>query len=406
MEEQVGILGSSISAQLLQDVPDIAGVVSQIGSEYGLPTDDAKEVFRDIVFDLNRKLFIPLKKVELILVEGCNLACTYCFESKFLNTEYLRRRLMDGPVIHKALDMLFRYSGGRKDLEVTLFGGEPTLNMPGIREAVSYANKLAVKSGKNVKFDMTSNGVLFTPEIVRYFADSRIMVLLSIDGTKSAHDAYRVDKKGNGTFDAVLRGMDLLKEVQPWVGTKMTVMPAVAGQLFKSIEYLYQRGINQFVIGHATGEAWTPEALAKYARNMEVTKQWYRALVEQDAPIRISQFDEDGEHSCGGFFGCGAGRDTVAVEASGKITGCSRIATIEDHTYTGLLGDVEYGLYCLKTRKEMSGCSTLYNNCKSEGIEKEYRGGCFATNYEETGSLFKPNIKEHEISIRINTANG
>jgi uncharacterized protein len=395
-----------ICTELAREDPDIECLVAQLQVDYEIDDLEARTVLRDVVAKLNEKLFPPLTKLELILVEGCNLACRYCFESQFLNSQHLRRRMMDPRVIRKAVDLLFDYSRDAKELSITLFGGEPTLHMAGIREAVSYANDLARQHDKTLRYDMTSSGVLFTEEMVRYFAGNGIMVLLSIDGTKTVHDKYRLDKRGEGTFDSVLRGLDLLKEVQPWIGTKMTVMPDVAGSLLESIRYLYHRGVNQFVIGHATGADWTAQSLAQYADQMAVARKWYLETRDASGDIRITQFDEEEANQRGSFFGCGAGRNTVAVEASGKITGCSRIATVDGHTTVGQLGDVDIGIFNLNVRSEMSGCATLKRNCAEAGIASEFRGGCFATNYEANKDLFSPNMIEHEISLKINTANG
>ena len=38
------------------------------------------------------------------------------------------------------------------------------------------------------------------------------MVGISLDGPKEIHDRYRRDRKGNGTFDQVMRGLRLLQK--------------------------------------------------------------------------------------------------------------------------------------------------------------------------------------------------
>src|SRR5204863_5478164 len=47
-----------------------------------------------------------------------------------------------------------------------------------------------------------------------FFKKHNVQLGVSIDGPKSIHDANRVDWAGNGTFDRVLRGLTLLREIQ------------------------------------------------------------------------------------------------------------------------------------------------------------------------------------------------
>ena len=56
-----------------------------------------------------------------------------------------------------------------------------------------------------------TNGTLLTDEFCRLFVEHDFLVGISIDGPRELHDAYRVDKKGNPTFDKVIRGLGLLK---------------------------------------------------------------------------------------------------------------------------------------------------------------------------------------------------
>lgn len=397
MDRDTAGIEEIIKEEVLSPAPDMDSALARIQTVTDLDRDNAREVLYRIVERLNHALFSPLHKLELVLVEGCNLACQYCFEGTVLNSKLGRRKWMAPETIERSIDLFVRYSGPVRRLSVTLFGGEPTLHYDGIRHAVACAEQQAKSAGKSVAFNMTSNGVLFNEEMVDYFARHNVKVLLSIDGTKTAHDKYRLDKSGRGTFDEVMRGMRLLKTRQPWIGIKMTVMPDNAGTIVRSVRELHRQGVNQFLIGHATGVPWSAKARGLYADQMRELHEWYQR--NRSDELRISGFDED--QPDGGFFGCSAGRSRISVAVNGNITGCSRISTLDDKSTPGLLGNLDYGLFVIRRRMEMSSCGTLIDNTRKLGIDNEYRGGCFATNFEETGSLFKPNLQQHEFSLLL-----
>jgi uncharacterized protein len=48
--------------------------------------------------------------------------------------------------------------------------------------------------------------------MVRLSEEHNFMVGISLDGPKEIHDRYRRDRKGNGTFDRVMRGLKLLQK--------------------------------------------------------------------------------------------------------------------------------------------------------------------------------------------------
>ena len=63
-----------------------------------------------------------------------------------------------------------------------------------------------------VEYSLQTNGTKLDDEWCEFFSEHNFLVGLSMDGPRELHDAYRVDKGGQGTFDQVMRGLSYLKK--------------------------------------------------------------------------------------------------------------------------------------------------------------------------------------------------
>jgi uncharacterized protein len=220
-------LVARVQQGLWSERPDIQALEQHLEDVLHLTNAEARAILYRIAASLNSALFPPITKLELIHTEGCNLACTYCFEREMLG---YRRMPLD--IAKAGVDLLFDYSLEQPFLSISHFGGEPTLNFSAIQSVTEYAEARAAAAGKSIHFDMTSNGTLINEGMARYCAEHKIMVLLSIDGLQPRHDRFRIDKHGRGTFAHAMRGFALMKQYQSWVGVKMTVMPGNVADLY------------------------------------------------------------------------------------------------------------------------------------------------------------------------------
>lgn len=145
----------------------------------------------------------------------CNLDCKYCF---YLEKEELytgeRRERPSWAMPDDVLETYIRQYIEQQDIPEISFawqGGEPTLL--GVRffeRVVELQKKYA--NGKRVWNALQTNGTLLDDEWGAFLGKHGFLIGLSIDGPRELHDTYRVDKKGRPTFDAVVRGLEVLKK--------------------------------------------------------------------------------------------------------------------------------------------------------------------------------------------------
>ena len=142
---------------------------------------------------------------------ACNLSCKYCF---FLSKEALYpddHHLMDEWTLEVYLRQLFVSSPG-SEVQVAWQGGEPMLRgLRFYRRSVELADRFR-KPHQTVRHTIQTNGVLVTDEWAAFFKANGILVGLSIDGPRKIHDTYRIDKKGRGSYDDVLRAWQCLRK--------------------------------------------------------------------------------------------------------------------------------------------------------------------------------------------------
>jgi uncharacterized protein len=62
-----------------------------------------------------------------------------------------------------------------------------------------------------VDYSIQTNGYALNEEWCDFFAQHHFLVGLSIDGVKATHDAYRIDREGNGTYLRTLQAAELLR---------------------------------------------------------------------------------------------------------------------------------------------------------------------------------------------------
>jgi uncharacterized protein len=141
---------------------------------------------------------------------ACNLNCGYCF---FLSKDKLyqgQTSLMDERTLETYIRQLMSSSTG-PEVHVAWQGGEPLLRgIEFFQRSVELARRHA-KPWQRVVHSIQTNGTLVDDEWAAFFRENCYLVGLSVDGPKALHDAFRIDKQGRGSFDAVTRAWNTLR---------------------------------------------------------------------------------------------------------------------------------------------------------------------------------------------------
>ena len=199
-EEAAALLAQQYSDQGItaEDIADIFSDIDELSRNGKLFTED---IYKDHNYDMKQRNTV-IKALCLLVAHTCNLNCEYCFASqgKFQGSS----GLMSFETGKRALDFLVENSGFRKNLEVDFFGGEPLMNFEVCKQLVAYARSIEKEKNKNFRFTLTTNGVGITDEVIEWANKECHNVVLSLDGRKEVNDRFRVDYKGNGSYDRIV----------------------------------------------------------------------------------------------------------------------------------------------------------------------------------------------------------
>lgn len=144
----------------------------------------------------------------------CNLDCEYCYylekEDLYPDTKSFK---MSGEVLESYIrQYIHSQPFGTKEVTFVWQGGEPTLlGLPFFRKAFALQQKYA-RPGMNITNSFQTNGTRLHDDWARFFKDHDVLVGISIDGPEEIHDEFRPDKSGNGSFQQVMQGLELLKK--------------------------------------------------------------------------------------------------------------------------------------------------------------------------------------------------
>lgn len=140
----------------------------------------------------------------------CNLDCKYCF---YLEKEGLYPKgshRMSDAVLDAYIRGQIEAQPGNAEVLFAWQGGEPTLmGLDFFEKAVALQKRYG--TGRRIANAFQTNGILLDDDWGRFLKKEGFLVGLSIDGPRTLHDLYRVDKGGRPTFEKVMRGLEVLK---------------------------------------------------------------------------------------------------------------------------------------------------------------------------------------------------
>lgn len=356
---------------------------------------DSGQLFtEDIYADKAQKLkqdSSVVKALCLHVAHTCNLNCSYCFASQ--GKYQGERALMSYEVGRRALDFLIENSGGRNNLEVDFFGGEPLMNWDVVKRLVAYARSREAECGKHFRFTLTTNGMLIDDEVIEFCNREMHNVVLSLDGRREVHDRLRKDYAGNGSYDKIVP--KFLKFVKARGDKSYYVRGTYTHNntdFTNDILHMADLGFTELSMEPVVCAADDPFALTE--EDLPVLFRQYELLAEEmikreneGRPFNFYHYMIDLSHGpCiyKRLSGCGSGTEYLAVTPWGELFPCHQF--VGDPKYS--MGNVFDGVTNTDLREKFRSCNVYARPECSDCWAKLYcSGGCAANAYHATGDI-------------------
>ncbi len=347
---------------------------------------------------------VRAKNITFIMTHQCNLRCTYCYE------HHKSGREMTLETAKKCVDLLFALDAANSELInerdangliFDFIGGEPLLKIDLIDGIMSYfldkAIELRHRWAVRYMISMSTNGVLGDdPAVKRFLAKyvGRVSISVTIDGDKEAHDACRVDREGNGSYDRAIK-MYRAVSAEGERHTKYTIAPGNLSILSASIRHMIENeGVDTVYCNCVYEKGWMPDHARELYRQLRDVSDYvyehrldtYISILDWEAGGHLP--DTETQNWCGGT---GA---MLAFDVDGTILPCMRYSALsvggKQPCYR--IGDVETGIAVraddaerLAALKRITRQSQSTRECLDCPINQGC-AWCSAYNYEETGS--------------------
>lgn len=175
--------------------------------------------------------------LRILLTDICNLNCSYCKVEK--NIKSPTKMSTPACKLIKAINLI-NSSDSTKPKIIHITGGEPLIFFNKIKFLVNYIKKIDVNNSINIIIG--TNAILMSEEIVNFIKKSHIKLIVSLDGTRRMHNLLRVDHAGKGSFDRVIKGLEIIRKKEIEYGLSLVVGKHNVDKLLQTTRWI----INNF----------------------------------------------------------------------------------------------------------------------------------------------------------------
>jgi uncharacterized protein len=296
---------------------------------------------------------------------------------------------MPRDVLEKGVRMAF--AAGNK-ARISFFGGEPLLEKGLIRQAVSLARTIE-KSGQSslpLSFSTTVNGTLLDDETLDYFSKEKFHLVVSLDGSRQAHDATRRDLQGRSSYDRIATNLKNALKTIPSTETISVIDVSNVDYLSESFDALLDLGVKNLNFSFNYEADWNDKAMEVLEAQLGEISKRYLELYRSGRDIHFDLFDskiithlKEG-YSCRDRCRFGDGEITVAP--SGRLYPCERLVAEDDNDEV-CIGHVDTGVDMGKVLEMARQKNTPDADCQACGYQNRCMFWCGCVNYATTGRV-------------------
>ena len=362
-------------------------------SEKGYLIDESEET------TLYRKKYLDFidsrdkDEIQIFFVTNysCNFACTYCYQAQYNNPH----PELTGEITDAFFSYIEKEFAGRKKY-ITIFGGEPLLSCPKQKDLIAGILERSAESNLQVSFVTNGYSLEEYTEIFKIGIIREVQVTL--DGIETVHNNRRFLKGGEGTFNKIVRGIDVCLKNNININLRMVADKENIGNLPELAQFTIERGWTispyfktqigrNYELHHCQS---SPEKLfdrvSLYESIFELTNKYPQIKEFYKPAYSVSKFlFEEGELPDPLFDSCPACKTEWAFDYTGEIYPCTAtVGKIKESVGT-FFPDITLNTEQIVEWETRDITSIL--ECKECNVQLACGGGCGSVAKNRTGKI-------------------
>lgn len=334
-------IGSKEDLSILQNQEnlndDSEGLIQYLTERGFIHDDENKDdiLLKEAYNEYHEQLLQCPIKFTISLTYDCNARCPYCYIGENLGTEGLVKPEM----VDKAFEFIEHISNQRDPScpkHITLFGGDPLINIPEQRKVVEKILRMSQERGYEV--DAVTNGYDlcdFADMLKKYGVK---IIQVTFQGLMSYHNKHRIaiDKKGDG-FTRLVAGVEALLERNIEVNCRILLDKNNISELPEIVTFFKSKGWleNELFRTHIGTVFDTfgcmPDAVAMETLSWKEANDQLLAMARKDRSLvdeigldwrGMKRFMKTGKLFEPNFKHCVAGINAFALDCRGDLYVC------------------------------------------------------------------------------------
>ena len=320
--------------------------------------------------------------LTLHLTADCNLRCRYCYSPPHPGPA------MSAEVGRKALQ--FGARGGGGSCGIVFFGGEPLQHEPLIRALVAHGRSLERTQAGRFHFKVTTNGLLLTQDFLDFAAREQLLIAMSFDGVRDAHDRHRRLADGSPSFDALLPKLRMLLGARPYSAVIAVVNPDTAAQLAASVAFLLDQGCRYLIVSLNYAAPWDERSLGVLGGQLEELGERYVEWTQAGRKFYLSPFEvklsSHVNRHCYHRERCDLAQRQLSVDPAGHLFPCVQFVKAGPGS-AWHLGDLDKGIDEEKRARIRRDAERMQEPCARCAIAARCNHTCGCLNWQATGRI-------------------
>lgn len=298
-----------------------------------------------------------ITRYNILTTTGCNLRCYYCFE------QGVSAFSMSRDIAESVVSYIVQSCSKKRPVHLRWFGGEPLVNA----KVIDIICKGLSMNGKDFYSTMSSNGVLFTPDLVAKAVEWNLkLVRVSLDGFRKEHDIRKGFESNGSIFDSVIDNISLLADHNINVSIRLTIDSDSLDGIEELVLWLidkYRAYKNISIYNRCVFEEFSSKS---YQSNPDLVKRMFERIKQLDEILYNNGMYDMSRIAPIGFqnFYCAASDPrAVVISPQGKLCSCESVNGDTQFWGNILEGETDKGLhnswlFC-ETREKCKGCRFL-----------------------------------------------